>query len=125
MYSKQDLEKLNGNLKKIEEFCRQNYIPRIPRREDRICVDFGPLESYPRQWGREPKYSFGMDGRGNIWFRVGGLVLPFGEDKQPNIFKNNVYGEDLLLNWKKVKGLIEAELDILTEKKRILDEFEV
>lgn len=40
MYSKQDLEKLNGNLKKIEEFCRQNYIPRIPRREDRICVDF-------------------------------------------------------------------------------------
>lgn len=49
MYSKQDLEKLNGNLKKIEEFCRQNYIPRIPRREDRICVDFGPLESYPRQ----------------------------------------------------------------------------
>lgn len=71
MYSKQDLEKLNGNLKKIEEFCRQNYIPRIPRREDRICVDFGPLESYPRQWGREPKYSFGMDGRGNIWFGVG------------------------------------------------------
>ena len=66
-----------------------------------------------------------MDGRGNIWFRVGGLVLPFGEDKQPNIFKNNVYGEDLLVNWKKVKGLIEAELAILTEKKRILDEFEV
>ena len=53
MYSKQDLEKLNGNLKKIEEFCRQNYIPRIPRREDRICVDFGPLESYPDVYKRQ------------------------------------------------------------------------
>lgn len=66
-----------------------------------------------------------MDGRGNIWFRVGDLFLHFDEDREPSVYKNNIYGEDLLLNWRKVKGLIEAELIILTEKRKILDEFEV
>ena len=125
MYNKQDLEKLKGNLKKIEEFCRQNYIPRIPNREDRISVDFGPMETYPGQWCQEPRFSFGMDGRGNIWFRVGGLFLHFDDNKEPSIYKNNIYGEDLLLNWRKVKGLMESELIILTEKRELLEKFEV
>ncbi len=125
MYNKQDFEKLKGNLKKIEEFCRQNYIPRIPNQEDRISVNFGLMESYPGQWGRKPRFSFGMDGQGNIWFRVGGLFLHFDEDREPSVYKNNIYGEDLLLNWRKVKDLIEAELIILAEKRKILDEFEV
>lgn len=125
MYSKEDLNKLIANLEKIERFCKENYIHRILNREDRISVDFGPMETYPGQWRQEPRCSFGMDGRGNIWFRIGGLFLHFDDNKEPSIYKNNVYGEELLLNWGKVRTLIEDELTALAKRKNILDEFEV
>lgn len=125
MYNKEDLIKLITNLKKVEAYCRENYIPHIPHKNDSISVDFGLLKSYPGQLARKPQFTFGMNGWGAIWLRIGGLCLYLDENCENSLYKCPIYGEDLLLNWSRVKSLIGAEITTRAARRKALDEFEV
>lgn len=124
MYSKGELEKLVENLRKIAEYCRENYLPRLEK-GDSLSVSFGPEIRHQSPWEREPKHSFGFGWQGNIWYRTGGLVQVFADDTERSIYASPVYAEDLILGWKTVKKLICEELDQKAERKNIVNNFEV
>lgn len=127
MMTKEDLKKMEGNLRKIATYCRENYVPQLEE-GDSLSVAFGEIKS---RWGSfgptapEPKYSFGFGWRGNVWFRTGNLIQVFADDSPPSIYNSPVYSKDLLLEWQAVKSLIVAELAKRAAEKEILDEFEV
>jgi hypothetical protein len=126
-YTKEEIEQVKENLRKIRDYTRQNYCTRLRERE-RISVAFGELERYPGQWEPEHKHSFGFDAEGGIWFRTGGAFVGFADDdngSDKSIFRWWSYGEDLLVHWVVVKNLVEKELRALEERRRAVINFEV
>lgn len=126
-YTKDEAESIKANLKKIQEYVKEHYVPRL-RQYDSLSVAFGELKRYPDHRDMEHEHSFGFKWAGEIWYRCGGLVLNFIEnDDGPfrSVFKSWSYAPDLLLQWQQVKRLIEQELDKRDRERAALAAFEV
>jgi 3'-phosphoadenosine 5'-phosphosulfate sulfotransferase len=126
-YTKDEIEQVKANLRKIQEYTRQNYCARLRERE-RISVAFGEMERYPGQWEPEHKHSFGFNADGEIYFRTGGGFYEFVDEDDKthrSIFKAWYNGTDLLISWREVKGLVEGELEKVERRRKALAEFGV
>jgi len=126
-YTKSEAESIKSNLKKIQVFVRESYVPRL-RKYDTLSVEFGELKRYPGQREPEREHSFWFNYDGEICYRCGGLCLNFiDENAGPfsSVFQSWTYATDLLLSWKQVKHLIEQELDKRDRERAALAAFEV
>lgn len=100
-------------LKKIEQFIRENYIPRLLN-VNSISVDFGELKRYPNTWKTEYEHSLSFRREGDIYYRTGGLSLNFSPDlifKDRDIYDNWTWAKDLILYWQEVKRKVGAEFE--------------
>lgn len=126
-YTKAEIESIKGNLRKIQTYVKENYVPRL-RKYDTLSVDFGELKHYPGRWEPEHEHSFWFNYNGEICYRCGGLGLHFIEENDgpiSSVFQSLTYATDLLLSWQQVKRLIESELDKRDRERAALASFEV
>ncbi len=109
-FSPDEHEIIVGNLKKIEEYAKEEILPRL--RENEIV-----RSRVNNNW-------FGVKANGEICFTKGGLWLYFDEEKHPNdnVFHSWTYATALLLDWEEFKHEISRKLDSMDqERKKILD----
>ncbi len=126
-YTKAEAESIKANLKKIQEFVMEHYVPRL-RKYDSLSVGFGKLRRYPNRWDMEHEHTFGFNYCGEMWYRCGGLVLHFIEKADgpfSSVFQSWTYAPDLLLHWQQVKRLIDSKMDKRERERNALANFEV
>lgn len=112
-------------LHKIEEFCYTNIVPQL-KYGDKVSVGFG--EKVYHGWSvKEYKHSFTVYKNGEIYYRSGGLVLPFADDNihDSTVYSSWTFAKDLILGWQEVKGKLFAELKAQKEESDSIRNFTV
>lgn len=116
-YTKEEVGIIKNNLKQIEEYAKNTFLPRL-REHESVCVEFGENDSRRWNFSMEKDHSFGVDADGDVWYRAGGLVLYFDPPEwraDRSIYDLWTYAKNLLLCWPQVKRQVE---DALTAKER-------
>lgn len=113
-------------LHKIEEFCRTDIVPEV-KHSDRVSVDFGEKVYYHGWSVKEYKHSFTVCKNGEIFYRTGGLILPFVEDHihDSTVYNSWTFAKDLILDWQEVKGKLFAKLRAQEEESNSIRNFTV
>lgn len=125
-YTKAEIEQIKENLKKIEMYVKEYWIPRL-RKYDSISVEFGKLKR-TSFWDTRRECVFGFNYDGDIYYRRGGLSHRFIPESQypfTSIYDNWMDAKDLLLYWQQVKRLIEDEFANQERERAALTQFEV
>jgi hypothetical protein len=127
MCAKTKREAIISALHKIEEYCKNEIMPKMKYKND-LSVEFGEWERY-NGWDASYKHSFSINKRDNrISYRTGGLWLRFKTekwDKDRLIYDNWTYAKDLILHWQEVKAKIFDELIRQEAENSAIMDFEV
>lgn len=119
-----EFELIRENLKKIEVYCVENYVPKLAKHK-RISVSF-ELERPVLFGNPEYKHSFTVSADDGIYYRTGGLVQRFGSNEiHDSIYDFPIYAKDLILNWNEVKVKLNSELEHMNNEQNALRNFEV
>lgn len=117
MYTKSEIDKLQENLRAIEEYCKSNICPAIlPGRNLSVSFD-GDIR------GGTKKYTMIVRRDGSMGLLLGVLFLSFNADADHNVYNDFKYSAPLVLNWQEVKQRLNTQLQLQAEEHRKIMEF--
>ena len=126
-YTKEEVSAIKANLKQIEEYAKENYVPRL-RKDESVSVEFGEPDPRRLRYSVDKDLSFGVNYAGDVWFRAGGLTLQFNPPEwraDRSIYNSWPYATPLLLRWPQVKQKVEAALTAKENERKALLSFTV
>lgn len=128
-YSSEETKQIRENLKKIEEWIRENIVPKIEG-ETNIMVGFGPEISSVYRPKPHNKYEMHVGNEGDIWFRVGASSMYFTEETD-ELHERSIYDEypgdvqPIFENWSHIKQQLDEEAAYKLESKNSMIDFQL
>lgn len=123
----EDVKMLRENLKKIEEYCTECFISEMKHLGcNRISAGW-EYEGQSNYSGESQyKYTFTVDKNDGLFFKIGNLVLQFGDNNiHTNIYHSAVYGKELILHWQNIKKQLEKNMAAARREKCFIAAFQV
>lgn len=117
-------ENVRNNLQKIEQYCREHFIPQLKMKDwqqlnYKWSTDSHVLSSAPTV------YIFTVDVNGQLRFRVNGMTLLFGPAyDEYDIYENLAPACELIVKWKDVKRHLREELSNIDKNVELMENFE-
>lgn len=124
----EDTKIMRENLKKIETYCNEHFIPELKNIGcNQISARWGLMGRSYYTDKPQYEYTFTVYKTDGIFLKVGGLVLRFGKTSihTTDIYESVFYGKDLILNWQAVKKQLEENIAAIRREKSCITAFQV